>query len=160
MSDDLNAKMILGLRRFAKSVMVISCEFEGHKYAMSATAVSEVSLDPPSMLVCINHNAKIFSAMQNGAPFCINMLQTGHKDVAQACGGAKQGEDRFSIGDWREQDDIPYLHGAQANFFCSNAQAQTFGTHDIFIGVVTKVLVEDSVDPLVYIDGLYLPIQL
>lgn len=161
MSDELNAKMILGLRRFAKSVMVISCEHEGVRFAMSATAVTEVSMDPASMLICVNRSTKIFPALNEGASFCINMLRSDQEDIARNCGGRLIGEERFSAGDWRKNDgSTPYLHGAQANFFCKNIGGNSFGTHDIFIGEITSLNVSDAVDPLIYVDGLYSPLPL
>ncbi len=160
MNDALQDKMISGLRRYAKSVMIISCAAEGERFAMSATAVSEVSLDPPSMLVCINRLTKIFPSMSSGALFCINMLQSHQEDIARNCGGLLQGEDRFSVGDWSDHDNIPYLQGAQANFFCKTAQSHSFGTHDIFIGEVIELSVAEGVDPLVYVDGLYRAMKL
>lgn len=160
MSDALHAEMIDGLRRYAKSVMVISCKSGKERFAMSATAVSEVSLDPPSMLVCINRMTKIFPSISGGAAFCINMLHAGQEDIARNCGGMLQGEERFSVGDWADHNNIPYLRDAQANFFCNTAQSHSFGTHDIFIGEVTKISVAQNVDPLVYVDGLYTAMKL
>lgn len=161
MSVELQSKMILGLRRFAKSVMVISCEHEGARFAMSATAVSEVSLDPPSMLICVNRSTKIFPALSNGALFCINMLHAGQEEIARNCGGGLAGEDRFSVGDWQASDSrTPYLADAQANFFCTNKGGNSFGTHDIFIGEILRVHVADAVDPLIYVDGQYLPMAI
>ncbi len=161
MSNELKAEMISGLRRFAKSVMVISCAYKGERFAMSATAVSEVSLDPPSMLICINRETKIYKALSQGTSFCINMLQSGQEDIARNCGGERQGEDRFLSGNWENnKDNIPFLGDAQANFFCRNEGGTSFGTHDIFIGIVTLVKTLDAVDPLIYVDGLYMPISL
>lgn len=158
MSAELQSKMILGLRRFAKSVMVISCEHEGLRFAMSATAVSEVSMDPPSMLICVNRSTKIFPALSNGASFCINMLHASQEDIARNCGGGLTGDERFSVGDWQVNDhQTPYLADAQANFFCTNMGGNSFGTHDVFIGEVLRVHVADGVDPLIYVDGQYLP---
>lgn len=155
MSIVLQDEMISALRRYAKSVMVISCASQNGRFAMSATAVSEVSIDPPSMLVCINRSTKIFPSMASGGLFCINMLQSRQEDIARNCGGLLQGEDRFSVGDWADYDNIPYLQDAQANFFCRTAQSHSFGTHDIFIGEVIYISMLEIIDPLVYVDGSY-----
>lgn len=159
MSAELQSKMLLGLRRFAKSVTVITCQHEGIRFAMSATAVSEVSIEPPSMLICINRGAKMSPIMHEGEFFCINMLHSGQENIARNCGGVMSGEDRFSVGDWRnDENDTPYLADAQVNFFCQNRSVNAFGTHDIFIGEVMKLYVADAIDPLIYADGQYLPI--
>ena len=160
-SNLLKSDMIMALRRFARTVMVISCAHHGERFAMSATAVSEVSVEPPSMLICINRETKIFPALSAGSRFCINMLRAGQADIAQNCGGLLRGEERFSLGDWSsDANQTPYLRDAQANFFCENKGGNSIGTHDIFIGEVKALNIMDSVDPLIYVDGLYQPMRL
>jgi flavin reductase (DIM6/NTAB) family NADH-FMN oxidoreductase RutF len=153
---ELSANMLDALRRYAKSVMVISSRYQGVRYAMAATAVCEVSLDPPAMLVCVNRNNTMHGPLSNGADFAVNMLHGGQEHIARNAGGAKRGEDRFNEGDWRESAlNIPFLADAQASFVCRNVQSVEFGTHTIFIGEVTAAHAAQAVDPLVYVDGRY-----
>ena len=160
-SEPLKSDMILALRRFARTVMVISCAHQGERFAMSATAVSEVSVEPPSMLICVNRETKIFPALSAGSKFCINMLHSSQADIARNCGGLLRGEDRFSVGNWDvDTHQTPYLRDAQANFFCENKGGNSIGTHDIFIGEIGAITMMDSVDPLIYVDGLYQPLAL
>lgn len=44
---------------------------------------------------------------------------------------------------------------AQASFLCRHEQSLDYGTHSIVIGLVEKVLIHGTVDPLVYVDGTY-----
>jgi flavin reductase (DIM6/NTAB) family NADH-FMN oxidoreductase RutF len=153
----LVADMLQGLRRFAKSVMVISCEKDGQRYAMSATAVSEISLDPPTMLICVNRSATMHIPLLEGADFAINMLHAGQEQISRNCGGEKRGEERFDLGDWQASPyGPPVLADAQAYFVCRQAQRVETGTHSIFIGEVVAAFADDRVDPLVYVDGGYL----
>ncbi len=153
---ELSANMLTALRRYAKSVMVISSKHEGTRYAMAATAVCEVSLDPPAMLVCVNLNNSMHGPLLDGANFAVNMLHGGQEQIARNAGGAMKGEDRFSEGDWCEGAlGQPYLADAQASFICRNSKSLTFGTHTIFIGEVVSAHCADQVDPLVYVDGGY-----
>lgn len=159
--QSLKSEMILALRRFARTVMVISCAHDGQRFAMSATAVSEVSVEPPTMLICVNRGTKIFPALSAGSKFCINMLHSGQTEIARNCGGLLNGENRFSTGDWSvDKNQTPYLRDAQANFFCENKGGNSIGTHDIFIGEINALNMMDQVDPLIYVDGLYQPITL
>jgi flavin reductase (DIM6/NTAB) family NADH-FMN oxidoreductase RutF len=149
--------MRLGLRRFAKSVMVVSCRHDGVRYAMSATAVSELSLDPPTMLVCVNQSASVHAPLAAGADFAINMLHAGQEQIARNCGGALRGEERFDEGDWQTSDfGPPYLADAQASFVCRLINRIDHGTHSIFVGEVLAATAADRVDPLIYVDGRYL----
>ena len=65
-----------GLRRLGKAVVVITAWHEGRRWAMTATAVSELSMDPPSLLVCLNKSASLHAPQTAGAPFCVNIRQS------------------------------------------------------------------------------------
>jgi len=144
------------LRRFARSVAVVTAAPDGRGVAMSATAVSEISLSPPAMLVCVNRAAGMHAALRAGAPFCINLLHASQAEISRVCGGGARGEDRFSIGCWEmAAPGVPILVEAQANFLCTHELRTDYGTHTIFIGRVEKVLLRGDIDPLLYVDGEY-----
>lgn len=145
-----------GLRSLAKAVVVITCRHEGRRHAMTATAVSELSMDPPSMLICVNKTASLFAPLSQGADFCINILAAHQSDISTLCAGREKGEARFAIGDWRQSaSGHEYLADAQASFFCRNMVTTGYGTHGVFIGEVLDVQDRAPIDPLVYMDGRY-----
>lgn len=153
---DVAAALKLGLRALAKAVAVISCRQGQERFAMTATAVSELSMDPPSMLICVNRTASLFAPLTEGADFCINILQATQADISHLCSGKAKGEARFALGSWRESDlGVPYLEEAQASIVCRSASRFEFGTHGIFLGTVEQVLTRGPFDPLVYMDGRY-----
>lgn len=155
-TSDLAEQTRYALRRLAKAVVVITCAHEGGRHAMAATAVSELSMDPPSMLVCVNKTASLHRPLSAGAGFCINILNHQQESIARACGGQVKGEERFSFGSWEKASfDIPVLAGAQASIVCTNETAVEYGTHCIFIGRVVEVRAHGDVEPLVYVDGRY-----
>jgi flavin reductase (DIM6/NTAB) family NADH-FMN oxidoreductase RutF len=146
-----------GLRRLAKAVVVITCAHEGQRFAMAATAVSELSMDPPSLLICVNRTASLYTPLSQGADFCVNILHSDHHEVSLACSGKVRGEARFAVGKWATAaNGCPILEDAQASFACRNEQAMDYGTHHIVIGRVEEVFIEGEVSPLVYADGRYL----
>lgn len=154
--DEIATLLRTGLRRFAKAVAVITTRHHGQRMAMTATAVSEISMTPPSMLVCVNKTAGLHVAMESGEPFCINILHVGQADISALCAGKVRGEARFEVGDWVETaSGVPRLAGAQASIVCRNQHKTEFGSHSIFIGLVDEVFVELGVDPLLYVDGGY-----
>lgn len=156
-TNEIASRMREALRRLAKAVVVITCRHDGQRYAMAATAVSELSMDPPSMLVCVNRSASLFTPLSEGADFCINILHSSHETISAACSGKLKGEARFGEGRWAEsaQLGLPYLEDAQASFVCRNDRQVDYGSHGIFIGRVAEVLHHGPVDPLVYVDGRY-----
>lgn len=149
----------LALRRLAKSVVVITVRHEGKRYAMAATAVDALSMDPPSLLACVNRTASIHAAMTAGTHFAINILSRDHEHVSHHCGGQTKGEARFEIGEWDDSGPVPVLSDAQAVIVCRADARFDYGTHTIFVGVAESVSVHGDVDPLVYVDGAYLGVH-
>jgi flavin reductase (DIM6/NTAB) family NADH-FMN oxidoreductase RutF len=146
-----------GLRRLAKAVVVITCRHEGQRFAMAATAVSELSMGPPSLLICVNRSASLYAPLSQGADFCVNILHTDHSEISVACSGKVRGEARFAVGNWgASAKGCPVLDDAQASFVCRNEQAMDYGTHHIVIGRVEEVFIKGEVSPLLYADGRYL----
>lgn len=145
----------LALRRLARSVAVITAsDGDGVRYAMAATAVSEVSCDPPSMLVCVNRSASLYPILRAGAPFAINVLHRSHVAIAQCCAGVVKGEARFQQGDWHtSKAGPPRLADAQASLVCENVIQIDHGTHGIFIGNVLESYISGTPEPLIYVDG-------
>jgi flavin reductase (DIM6/NTAB) family NADH-FMN oxidoreductase RutF len=153
---DIATALRIGLRGLAKAVTVISCCHGSTRYAMTATAVNELSMDPPSMLICVNKTASLFAALADGAHFCINVLQASQADISALCSGKAKGEARFAVGSWRNSPlGPPYLLEAQSSFICRNVSKLEFGTHGIFVGQVEQVRMRAPNDPLVYMDGRY-----
>lgn len=145
-----------GLRRLAKAVVVITAHRGEQRAAMTATAVSELSMDPPSLLICANRSASMFALLEDGADFCVNILDGSQRHIADRCAGGASGDARFLEGDWQRAANGGWiLGGAQASFACLYEQALFYGTHGIFIGRVIDAQIAGEVDPLIYVDGRY-----
>lgn len=156
MSDDVAIQTRLALRRLAKSVAVITTCWQGQRYAMTATAVEGLSLDPPSMLVCMARTASLAPPLTAAAPFAINLLARHQEDIAARGGAPWQGEERFALGQWGTAPDAPpVLADAQASFLCTPAARMEYGTHLIVVGRIDAVRIAGEIDPLIYLDGCY-----
>lgn len=153
LSDTLRRAM----RGLAKSVTLISTvEKSGRRHVAVATAVTPVSMEPPSMLFCINREASSYPTLMDGADFCINVLARDHLSLAHFCSVGAKGEARFDQGAWAEDEfGLPYLADAQSSIICMQDYRQPYGSHDIFIGLVREVKLRHGIDPLVYAEGAY-----
>ena len=106
------------MRFLAASVNIISTAREGKKFAMTATSVTSLSMDPPSLLICVNKNASIHDTLiTDGQQFCVNLLSKGQEDIATTCSINEKEPERFQFDDW-DTEDIPFLKSAQSNIFC------------------------------------------
>ena len=154
--EPVKKEFLQAMRGITSTVTVVSAKNGENKQAMTATSVASLSLDPPSMLVCINHEASIHEVMKEGLGFCINILSLGQENLADICSVKEKEEQRFLEGNWSELENIPYNSDSQSNLFCNCVQAIQNSTHTIYVGEVTKVINKNTFDPLLYKDGNYL----
>lgn len=144
------------MRRLAATVTVISTGDGSNRFGMTATAVTSVSTDPATLLVCVNQSAFMHAHLGVGSKMCVNLLRHVHADISRAFAGQRDVWERFTVGDWAtDADGIPYLSDAQANLFCEVKLAVPYATHTIFIGEVIHIRLHELVAPLIYQDGDY-----
>jgi len=154
--DPVDKEFLRAMRGITSTVTVISAKDGENKQAMTATSVASLSLDPPTMLICINHEASIHDVIKKGLGFCINILSVGQEDLADICSIKEKEVERFLEGNWSESDGIPYNKDSQSNMFCNCIKAIEHTTHTIYLGEIIKVLNQSSFNPLLYKDGNYL----
>lgn len=142
------------MRRVASTVNVISIAVEGQPMGITATAMSSLALDPPSLLLCINRAASLYGSMEGVSHFGVNVLHRDQQGIADMFADRRQHALRFGSG-WALDGAVPRLLDAQAWILCRRIDHHQFGTHSIFIGVVEDVVVREDVDPLVYLNGEY-----
>ena len=155
--EDLQQQTRQALRRLGKSVAIITTRWNDARLAMAATAVEGLSLDPPSLLICVNKTASVAAPLIGGRTFAVNLLGSGHVDLPARCSAPWRGEDRFAIGAWSDHDEdgVPILVDAQASFVCVPDMNVDYGTHHIVVGKILRVVTDGGVDPLLYVDGAY-----
>lgn len=143
------------MRRVASTVNVISICVDGQPMGITATAVSVVSMDPPSLLVCVNQAASVHPKIENVVHFNVNVLHRDQADVATIFADRKLEAQRFIRGWDNDCVNPPKLRNAQATIRCRRIDHHRFGTHSIFIGVVEEVSMRDEIDPLIYLNGSF-----
>jgi len=152
----LSADFRQAMRRVASTVNVISICLGREPMGITATAVSSISMDPPSLLICINRTATVHEPFGLVTHFRVNVLHRDQEPIAQMFADRSQHALRFSAGWNLDCERPPRLVDAQASILCRRIDHHQFATHSIFIGVVEEVDVRDDVHPLVYLNGRYL----
>jgi flavin reductase (DIM6/NTAB) family NADH-FMN oxidoreductase RutF len=155
-ASQVEAAFRQAMRRFASTVTVITGGNAARRHGMTATAVTSLAMNPPSLLVCLNRETLLNDIMIDARHFCVNVLQIEQEDISGAFSGKLPAHERFGVGDWdHNPGGLPFLRTAQANIFCRKTAAIPYGSHTILIGEVEDVRLNDSVGPLVYHDGRY-----
>ena len=156
--DQLLASFRDAMRHVAATVYAVTTNSGGARYGILATAVSSLSFDPPSLLVCVNRAASLHDPLIEAQTFGLNVLGMGNRDVAEHFMDGTA-PDRFSVGDWQDVLNVPILATAQSSFICRTAHSHVFGTHSIFIGELIAAKHRQDATPLTYFDRHYIDIS-
>lgn len=138
-------------------VGVVGARSGGHRNALTATAISSLSAEPPQILVCVHHLARPAALIREAGHFSVNLLSLQQKLVARQCAIPNlDPQERFLVGNWSDgtTTGVPILDEACVNFECRLESATRHGTHFIFVGLVLAARYSAAV-PLLYHDGSY-----
>jgi flavin reductase len=143
------------MRNYIYSVSVMSMmDTDGTPYAITVSSVTSISMEPPSLLVCINKSARVHDSIKEGSDLCINLLTKDQEEISNICSSESQFDKRFDDKNWDKQG-IPYLANAQANIFCKVDKLISYHTHSIVIAHVLDANSKESMNTLVYANGKY-----
>ncbi len=140
--------------RFATGVTVLTVNgADGRPLGMTASSLASVSLVPPLVSVCVNHEAELHDAMLAAQIFVVNILESGQEVLSRRF--ADRHEDRFDgVGYHRSPEGLVLLDGALAHLECDRAASYPAGDHTIIIGRVIGGSTGDG-RPLLYYRGGY-----
>jgi flavin reductase (NADH)/flavin reductase len=148
-----------GMRRLAGHVCIIATtKSDGERAGLTATAVSSVSAEPPTLLICVNRRNSSHAAIREAGLFAVNVLALEDQNLANRFASAVVvGEARFDEGLWTTlQTGAPVLESALVSFDCRIAQAVEVGTHGVIFGAVEAIRVRQAeTKPLLYVHGAY-----
>src|SRR5918997_3789052 len=102
---------------FATGVTVITSHHDGTDHGATASAVTSVSLDPPSLLVCLNRAAVTESAVRESGTFVVNILREDQGELALRFAG-RHGDKFAGVGHDRSTAGDPVLGGSLAHIEC------------------------------------------
>ena len=148
------------MRRAAGGVSVITAGTGEERTGLTVTTATSLSMEPPTMLICVNRAASAWPVIRRHGHFAVNILASDQADIADrfAGRGGVNGAARYGGAEWvRLGSGVLGLRGALATIDCAVADTIERGSHAIVIGTVLAVTVEPAParDPLVYADGRF-----
>jgi flavin reductase (DIM6/NTAB) family NADH-FMN oxidoreductase RutF len=149
-ADDF--RRVLG--HFATGVTVLTtCDADARPTGLTASAFSSVSLDPPLVLICVDHKSQSYPALKDRGCFAVNILSTDQQAVSRRF--ASQRRDKFDEVPHTISDlGLPLIQGAIAQLECTTVSVHVEGDHTIFVGRVERARAEAG-EPLMYFRGQY-----
>lgn len=142
------------LSRFASGVTVLTTHTDDDRdLGMTATAFSSVSIDPPLVLVCVDHDASMASPLKHATHVGVHVLRAGQEELSRRFAGTES--DRFAgLAVTRGAGHVPLLEGALARLQCRIVERHPGGDHVIVVAEVLEAEVSDG-EPLLYFRGRY-----
>jgi flavin reductase (DIM6/NTAB) family NADH-FMN oxidoreductase RutF len=142
------------LGRYATGVSVITTVQNGMDHAMTANSFTSVSLDPPLVLVCVEHDTRFHESVQQMRLWGVSILSMAGRPRARwFASSSRPLEGQFAS--------VPHRRGALtgaalllesvATLECETYAMYEAGDHDIVVGRVLDLAVDEvHTDPLLY----------
>jgi 3-hydroxy-9,10-secoandrosta-1,3,5(10)-triene-9,17-dione monooxygenase reductase component len=146
------------MRHLFGGVSVITAGSGDARTGLTVTSATSLSLEPPTMLVCVNRNASAWSVIQRERHFCVNVLDASHQHIADRFAGRAgvKGAERYEGARWRQFVTGAWgLEDALAAIDCAVEEIIERHSHGIVIGSVRSVHVGGGRDALLYGRGSY-----
>jgi flavin reductase (DIM6/NTAB) family NADH-FMN oxidoreductase RutF len=151
------------MRRLVGGVSVITAGTDEARTGLTVTTAHSLSVDPPTMLVCVNRIASAWPVIRREGCFCVNILDARHQHIADRFtgrGGVK-GAERYEGARWRQFSTGAFgLEDALAVIDCAVEEILERHSHGIIIGAVRAIHLGAGGEPLVYGHGRYRTLSL
>jgi flavin reductase (DIM6/NTAB) family NADH-FMN oxidoreductase RutF len=150
------------MRHLASGVSVITTGEGEHRTGMTATSVSSLSIEPPSLVVCISRTSTTLQAIRENRVFGVNFLAAGHRELADrfAGHGNVSGAARYQTGEWITLvTGAPILADALAAIDCTIDTIMEWNTHAMVVGRVEAVHQPGGAQALVHWRRTYLDLR-
>jgi flavin reductase (DIM6/NTAB) family NADH-FMN oxidoreductase RutF len=126
---------------------------DGRPAGMTASSLASVSLQPPLVSVCIDHQADLHQLIVSAPEFVVNILESEQEALSRRF--ADPIEDRFEgVGYHRSPEGLVLLDGALAHIECERHALFPGGDHTIVLGRVIGGNTSNG-HPLLYYRGGY-----
>ncbi|CAD7341761.1 flavin reductase family protein [Sphingomonadales bacterium 56] len=148
------------MRKVTAGVAVITTHHDDQPWGMTVSSFTAVSMEPPTLLVCVNRKTATARDIERDHVFGVNLLSQAQQTVSQLC--ANPGECKFLHDHVVAPDDLPVamkapvLSNSLASFDCAVTKMFSVGTHFVVIARVVAVMTSDAIEPLLYGQGKYL----
>lgn len=141
------------MRQLASGVSIVTSGKDRDLTGITATSVTSLSLEPPTLLVCVNRTSSLVPVLQRHRQFAVSFLKAEQQEIAErfAGRGGAQGIDRFAVGNWGIRvTGTPVLNDALASMDCELEEIIERHSHLIVIGRVLATQVNGRASALLH----------
>ena len=138
-------------RRFVTGVTVVTVLDGDTPKGLAVNAFASISLEPPTVMVCVQHTSSTHESLFRADHLAINLLSVDQLDVVKRF--ATKSADKFSGVDWHPAPHgSPFLDRSSAQMEVQIRERLQASTHTVFICRVVDAAVTDH-HPMVYSAG-------
>lgn len=154
--DPAKFRSVLG--RFAAGVTVVTArDAAGTDHGMTVSAFASLSLEPPLVVICIEHRAVMHGVLSEASHFAVNILAAGQESLARHF--AEVMDDRFDgIGYTRGVTGVALLNDVLGHIECELVARHPGGDHTLVVGEVVDATAYPE-RPLLYYRGGYAQLE-
>ena len=135
---------------FTGVTVVMTLDAQGVCHGMTCTALTSVTVEPPTLLVCLNSASGTLNALMETNRFAVNILHHNATHTAEFFGTAQPRHNSPSRQQRSPLLGLPWLQDdSVAMAECIVATTYTVGTHTVVFGEVLGVELDNRA-PLVY----------
>jgi flavin reductase (DIM6/NTAB) family NADH-FMN oxidoreductase RutF len=142
------------ISRFATGVTVVASGWGDELHAMTANAVTSLSLEPLQLLVAVRNESRCAESIARQGVFSVNVLRADQRSLSTYFSGHWKGATPppFGFVPWQG---APRLKGCIAAICCRVSRTLDGGDHRIIIGDVLASYSGPGNSPLLYFQGTY-----
>ncbi len=154
--DSVQLRRMFGC--FATGVTIVTTKIGEETHGMTANAFCSLSLNPPLVLVCVDHSARTHEFIPATKAFAVNILAEDQQQLSDYF--AK----RLAPDPAHELEGIPYrvgqsgsplIEGCIGYIDCRLTDVYPGGDHSIYVGAVIDVWYREEGQPLLFYRGKY-----
>ena len=124
------------LGQFASGVTVVTTrDASGRPLGLTVSAFCAVSLEPPLVLVCIDHRSDANRGLRESGEFAVSVLGERQEDVSRRFASPGATSSRVSPSS-RARYGLPLVPGAIAHLECRVRSFHEEGDHAVWVGEV------------------------
>jgi len=146
------------LGHFVTGVTVVTAECApGQVHGMTANSFTSVSLQPPLVLVCVDHRARLLSLLKQKHHFGVSVLKVGQEAWSEYYAKGiltNEAEERMGVRYRWIRQGVPVVEDTLAQLACTIVASHVSGDHTIFVAEVDAAEAHAG-EPLLFFRGAY-----
>ncbi len=140
-----NSEFKDAMAKLASAVHVVTTDGVSGRHGFTASAVCSVTDAPPTLLVCMNGQARSYEHFVENQVLCVNTLTADQEELSGVFSSSLDSDERFEHGEWATlETGAPRLTSALVSFDCAIEAIHRVGTHSVFICKILAIHNNDA----------------